>query len=113
MNLVGVVRNVVYCFKDKKFFSGKWLPVFFAAVMGVLGLLTWEGIPTLFVVSGIVIHTLCLSMEDAQKIRKSILITSPLVLTYNLIVSSIGGAVYESVVIISSIIGIFRYRKEK
>ena len=113
MNLVGVVRNVVYCFKDKKFFSGKWLPVFFAVVMGVLGLLTWEGIPTLFVVSGIVIHTLCLSMEDAQKIRKSILITSPLVLTYNLIVSSIGGAVYESVVIISSIIGIIRYRKEK
>ena len=26
MNLVGVVRNVVYCFKDKKFFSGKYFP---------------------------------------------------------------------------------------
>lgn len=111
MNLIAIVRNLVYCFRDKKAFSGKWIPVFFAVVMAVCGLLSWQGLPTVFVVAGVSIHTLCLSMDDPQKIRKSMLITCPMVLLYNILVFSIGGAVYESVVIVSSLIGIVRYGK--
>ena len=59
------------------------------------------------------INTLCLSFTDPQKIRWSILVTSPMVLIYDAFVSSFGGVIYESVVIISSIIGIIRYRKRE
>ena len=44
--------------------------------------------------------------------RKSILVTSPLVLIYDVFTLSIGGIVYETVAIVSSIIGIVRYRKD-
>lgn len=113
LNLLGIVRNLAYYHKDKPFFSGKKCPVFFAVVMGIVGLLSWQGYYSIFVVMGLVINTVCLSFTNPQNIRKSILVSSPLVLAYDAFVLSIGGVIYESVVIISSIIGIIRYRQEK
>ena len=112
MNLLGIARNLAYYHKDKPIFSGKKCPIFFAVVMGVVGLLSWQGYYSIFVVLGLVINTICLSFDDPQKIRKSILVTSPLVLIYDAFVLSIGGMIYESVVIVSSVIGILRYRKQ-
>ena len=81
--------------------------------MGLSGVVSWQGYASLFVIVGLVINTLCLSLTDPQKIRKSILVTSPLVLIYNALVFSVGGMVYESVCIVSSVVGMVRYRKEK
>ena len=113
MNLLGIARNLAYYHKDKPIFSGPKCPIFFALVMGVVGLLSWQGYYSLFVVLGLVINTICLSFADPQKSRKSILLTSPLVLIYDAFVLSIGGMIYESVVIASSLIGILRYRKQE
>ena len=113
LNLLGIVRNLVYYHKDKPLFSGKKCPIFFAVVMGIVGMLSWQGYYSIFVVMGLVINTVCLSFTNPQNIRKSILVSSPLVLAYDAFVLSIGGVIYESVVIISSIIGIVRYRQEK
>lgn len=113
LNLLGIVRNLAYYHKDKPLFSGKKCPIFFAVVMGIVGMLSWQGYYSIFVVMGLVINTVCLSFTNPQNIRKSILISSPLVLAYDAFVLSIGGVIYESVVIISSIIGIVRYRQEK
>lgn len=113
LNAVGIVRNVVYYHKDKKFFSGKLFPILFAVIMAILGALSWQGLYSLFVIVGLVVNTLCMSLSDPQNIRKSILVTSPLVLIYDVFVLSIGGIVYESVAIISSIIGIIRARKQE
>ena len=113
LNLLGIVRNLAYYHKDKPLFSGKKCPIFFAVVMGIVGMLSWQGYYSIFVVMGLVINTVCLSFTNPQNIRKSILVSSPLVLAYDAFVLSIGGVIYESVVIISSIIGIVRYRQEK
>lgn len=113
LNMLGIARNLAYYHKDKPLFSGKKCPVFFAVVMGFVGLLSWQGFYSVFIVLGLVINTLCLSFDDPQKIRKSILITSPMVLTYDAFVLSIGGIIYESVAIISAVIGIVRYRRNK
>jgi len=113
LNLLGIVRNLAYYHKDKPLFSGKKCPIFFAVVMGIVGMLSWQGYYSIFVVMGLVINTVCLSFTNPQNIRKSILVSSPLVLAYDAFVLSIGGVIYESVVIISSIIGIIRYRQEK
>lgn len=113
LNLLGIIRNLAYYHKDKPIFSGKKCPIFFAVLMGLVGLLSWQGYYSIFVVLGLVINTYCLSFANPQYIRTSILVSSPLVLTYDAFVMSIGGVIYESVVIVSSIIGIIRYRTQK
>ena len=112
MNTVGVFRCIVYMQKDKKFYHPVIIPAVFAVIMGTLGMLSWQGPESILVIVGLVINTVCLSFKNPQNIRKSILVTSPLVLAYDAFAGSIGGVIYEAMVIVSSIIGIVRYRKE-
>ena len=112
LNSVGIIRNLVYANRDKKVFKGNAVPVIFAIIMGTIGVLTWQNIASLLIVLGLVINTACLSFKNPQNIRKSILVSSPLVLIYDIIEKSMGGTIYESTVIISSIIGILHYRKK-
>lgn len=112
MNIVAFLRNITYCNKDKKFFSGKYIPFIFAGIMICLGIATWTRWYCILSVTGLVINTLALGFGSAQLIRKSILVTSPMVLLYDLLAGNIVEAVKELIAIISSVIGIIRYRKE-
>ncbi len=112
LNLVGTVRNIVYRYKGKNPYAEKCAPYVFAGLMLVLGILSWEGMHSVLVVAGLVINTACMAFKDPQNIRKSILVTSPMVLIYDAFEMSVGGMIYESVVIVSSVIGIFRYRRK-
>lgn len=111
LNAVGVVRNIVYYKRNSETVWGKVCPVVFAVIMGAMGILSWQNIFSGFVVAGLVINTVCLCLRSADGIRKSILVSSPMVLIYNITELSIGGIIYESVAIISAIIGIVKYRK--
>lgn len=113
LNLLALVRNIAYYFKEKPLFSGKKCPIFFAVAMGIMGLISWQDYYSIFIVLGLVINSYCLSFADPQNIRKSILVSSPLVLIYDAFVFSIGGTIYESVAIVSALIGMLRYRKAK
>ena len=112
LNAVGIIRNFVYHNKDKKFYSPKIFPPLFAITMVALGMLSWKNWTSLLVIAGLAINTVFLSCKNPQSLRKSILVSSPMVLVYNLINHSLGGIIYESVAIISSAIGIIRYRKK-
>ncbi|MBR0359892.1 MAG: YgjV family protein, partial [Clostridia bacterium] len=48
-----------------------------------------------------------------QNVRKSVLLTCLMVLVYDVIEHSVGGVVYESVAIISAIIGLIRFRRKE
>lgn len=111
LNVVGVVRNIVYYKRNSETLWGKICPVVFAVVMGVMGMLSWQNWYSAFVVAGLVINTVCLGFKSAHDIRKSILVSSPMVLYYDIMAKSIGGVVYESVAIISAIIGLVRHKK--
>ena len=113
MNAVGIIRNFFYYNSEKKFFSWKGWPIVFALISGTLGVLAWEAWYSVFVVAGIVINTVCMSFKNAQNIHKSILVTSPMVLAYDLFARSYSGAVYEAVAIVSSAIGIYRFYNKK
>ena len=113
MNTIGVVRNIVYYRKDKKFYNPVLIPAIFAVIMGVMGLLSWQGPESILVIAGLVINTVCVSFKNLQNIRKSILVTSPMVLVYDAYAGSIGGVIYEAMVVVSSIIGIIRYKNKK
>ena len=117
LNALGVLRNIVYDRCGRRGPVSKGIAAGFAVAMGVVGtvtsLIARENWYFVLSVLGLVINSYAMSFTDPNNIRKSILITSPMVLVYNCFVLSVGGAVYESVAIVSSVIGICRFRKTK
>ena len=111
LNVVCMIRNVLYYHRDKKILSGLWLPIVLAAVMAGVSLFSWDGYHSLFIILGMMINTVCMGVCNSQNLRKSILITCPLVFVYNLVEKSYGGLVSETLSFISGVIGIIRYKK--
>ena len=114
LNLFSIVRNICYCYKDKKILSSKAIPIILAAIMAILSVFTWEGYHSAFFVVGITLNTLAMGYFTSQGLRKSILLTSTLILIYDALIPgnpSISGMLNETIAITSSIIGIIRFRK--
>jgi len=113
LNMVCIIRNVVFYFQKG---SGKHHMLsasLLAAVMVVLGALSWQGPVSLLIIVALAANTVFLSFGDPQLLRKSILATSSLVLLYNIFVFSLGGIANEALAIGSSVVGIFRFRQER
>ena len=81
--------------------------------MAVLGIFSWQGPISLLIIVALIINIFFLSLGNPQKLRYSILFTSTMVIIYNIYVFTIGGLMNEAIAIISSIIGIVRFRKDK
>lgn len=112
LNFLAGVKCIVYYFRDKR--GGKSLvePLIFALVVIVSTVLTWEGWYSALIMVGLVVDTVGLALNDPQKTRALLYIKSPLCLGYNAIVTSVGGVVYECVVLISATIGLLKYRSK-
>ena len=113
MNSVCIVRNIVYDYRARNNIRSKLIPIAFVVIQVLMALLTWEAWYSVFVLLGIGINTYCMSFYDPQSVRKSIIITCPLVFTYDVFACSLGGAIYEAIAWTSAGIGIIRYRKRK
>lgn len=117
LNFVAFIRNIAYYYAGKNGKVSKALSITFTVIMGAMGitvsLIAGEGWYFILSVLALMINSFAMSFIDPKNIRKSILITSPLVLAYDCFVLSISGAVYESVAIISAIIGLIRYKKAR
>ena len=110
LNLVCIARNLV-CFFLKEKSKGAYITgAFFAVVMCVLGATSWQGIHSLLIIAGLAINTVFVALGVPQWLRKSILLTSTLVLIYNIIEFSVGGIANEVLAIASSVVGIVRFR---
>lgn len=109
MNLFCVIRNFIYYRKD--IFKWKYTPIIVSILIMFVGIFTSSGVWSMLVIAGLTINTYCLSFENPQHFRMSILITSPLVLIYDVIVFSFGGILMEGISITSALIGIVRYAK--
>ena len=113
MNGVCILRNIVYDYRARKNIRSKLIPIIFVVIQVIIAMWTWEAWYSVFVLLGIGINTYCMSFYDPQSVRKSILITCPLVLTYDVFARSVGGVIYEAIAWTSAGIGIIRYRKKK
>ena len=113
LNIMCVVRNICYMYKDKNRYCAIILPALLSLIMAVMSAFLWEGYHSIFFVVGITLNTLAMGYCNPQSLRKSILLTSSLILIYNLFIPSIGGAINEVVAISSSIIGLIRHRTKK
>lgn len=113
LNVVCIIRNIVFYFQKD---SGKVHTIsslLLAGAMVVLGALSWQGPVSLLIISALAANTIFMSFGNPQLLRKSILGTSSLVLLYNVFVFSLGGIANEGLSIVSSVVGILRFRREK
>ena len=113
LNIVCLVRNGVFSIVDTKKQYSRWLGALFSVIMVVFGVISYQYWFSLLITVALVGNSIFISLDSPQTLRKSILFTSSLVLIYNAIVFSIGGMVNEGVSIVSSAIGLWRYRKTK
>ncbi len=113
LNVVCLARNIVYYFKEKKNITSPALPIVFAVLMAVVSIFSWDGYFSLFIISALIMNTLALGFLKADGVRKSVLVTSPLVIVYNAVTGAYSGVLNESVVIVSSVIGLIRFAKAK
>jgi len=112
LNIIATIRNLTYYFVGKQGTVKKGWGILFAVVMGAVGILSWQNWYSAFLVVALTLNSYAMSFTHPQSIRKSILVTCPLALVYNVLVLSVGGIVLESVNIVSAAIGIYRYRKQ-
>ncbi len=110
LNIVCIIRNFVFYHRDKNQATGLASPILLALCMAVVSFFSWEGIHSLLITLGLVVNTICMGIFDAKSFRKTILISSSLILIYNIFASSYSGILSESISLVSVIIGIIRYR---
>lgn len=115
LNAVCLFRNFTFTGQAKKIklFSLKTWPYIIAAIMGGIGALSWQGVISLFVVVPLMANTVFLSLGNNKILRQSILVTSSLVIVYNAYFSSYFSILMEAIAIVSSVIGLIRYRNQK
>ncbi len=115
INVVAVVRNIVFYNRDKKIFASRWWTAIFAVLITAVGSIfaVSEGWVALFFIVGMVLNTISFSMVDPQKVRVLILFAAPMLLVYNILLSSVAGSVNEVLGWSSAAIGLIRYRKKK
>lgn len=111
LNFLGGVKCLFYYFRDKRGGRSPVEPIIFVVMVVVSTLLTWEGWYSALIMVGLVVDTVGLSLGDPQKTRGLLFIKSPLCLAYNALVMSVGGIVYECVVLVSAVIGLVKYGK--
>ena len=113
LNIVCLVRNATFFFlrKEKPFY--RVAAVLLAVLMVAVGALSWQGWISLLIMVALALNTLFMAFGTPQALRYSVLFTSTLVLIYNVFVFTVGGIMNEGLAIISSAVGILRYRKSK
>ena len=111
LNAVCLVRNGCFYFQKSGSRVNLCTAIALALVMAVLGVLSWQGWISILMIVALAINTVFMSFGDPQLLRKSILLTSTLVLIYNIAVFTVGGILNEALAIASAVVGIIRFRR--
>ena len=81
--------------------------------MIVVGIFTYQNWISLLMMAAMALNTVSFSFTKPRLVRTTILISSPLLLVYNILTGSIGGVINELFTEISSVVGIIRYDIKK
>ena len=123
LNVIAVIRALIFLFKDKlKADKWPWLAFFIATYLTsyILNFTVFGMEPTarnllveLIPVIGTTAINVGFMLKDAAAVRKCALVGSPCWLTYNVIVFSLGAILCEIFTLISVAIGMLRHDKSK
>ena len=110
LNIVCLLRNLVFYFQNEK--SKFHIPtvILLTALMIGVGTLSWQGYVSLIPILALAANTVFMSFGKPQMLRESVLVTSSMMIAYNILVFSIGGVANESISIVSSVIGLVRFK---
>lgn len=109
LNVLGVIRAVVYYNADKKWAKTKlWFYGLLTAYI-VAGILIWEDWFSLLPILAMVLSTFAFVTENALRFRLLNFPCSPMWMTYNIHHYSISGTITECFTMTSMIIAFFRY----
>ena len=109
MNIIGMVRTLLFYYEDKKWFRRYPFTVFFLALIIYIGIDTWKNIYSLFPMLAMIDSTICLNIKKEKWFRIFNFPGSPLWLTYGIYSNSYSGIVGEIFTMTSIIIAIIRY----
>ena len=113
LNLLAALQCFVYYLRAKRGGKGLLIPIIFTCLVITTSILTWDGWYSVFIMAGLAVYSLFMASQNPQTIRYAIFFKAPACLTYNLIVFSLGGILYECSVLISSIISTIKYYEKK
>ena len=113
LNLLSALICICLGIRNKMNSNSKITTVICVLLIVIAGILSWDNIFSLFLILGLVVVNVSLSFTDPQHTRIAVFFKTPLCLTYNIAVLSIGGIIFECVVLISAIIGLIRNRSAK
>ena len=108
INFASCLTNGVYWYRNKKGKSTLVFQILFGAMFVVLGVLSWHGPISIFVVAAKLISSVALGINNSRIIRILNLISNPCWLIYNIYMGSIAGMIGDSLVIFSVIIAVIR-----
>jgi hypothetical protein len=113
INFMGVFSGFCYYLREKYNSRTPLVPIVFMSLRWITGIFTWEGWYSLLLLVGLTASDIGLAISKPHTIRKLYLIKSPLCLSYNAIVFSTGGIIYEIATLISAVIGLLGDRKQQ
>lgn len=113
MNVIGVVRNIVFTELVKRKKSTVPARIVFGAVFVVFVAVTWAGFKSLLSGTAKVISTFAYGSTNFALTRVLIFITSTSWFVYNLLVKSYAGCACELLTIGSIIVSLIRYKSDK
>ena len=107
-NLASCLTNGCYYFRIKHGKSTLPFQIIFAVMFVVIGLLSWHGPISIFVVLAKLLSSVALGTKNPRTIRILNLISNPCWLVYNIYMGSIAGILTDSLVITSVVIAVIR-----
>ena len=116
INFASCFTNGVYWYRNKKGKSTLVFQIMFGVMFVGLGLLSWHGPISIFVILAKIISSVALGINNPRVIRILNLISNPCWLVYNIYMASIAGMISDSLVIASVLIAVIRLdilKKEK
>ena len=108
--IVNVIRNLLLLKIDEwKWVKSKVTMAVIIALLVLVTALTWTGPLSILPFISVGVTTIGYWTNNAQKIRLSQMVGSPFTLVYDAMIHSWGGALNESIALLSIIISIFRF----
>ncbi|MBO5244356.1 MAG: YgjV family protein [Muribaculaceae bacterium] len=112
LNIVCIGRNLIYYFQESGTRTNRITALLLSLAVVATGAFSWNGPISLLIIIALAINTFILSLGKPQVLRKSILLTCSMIIIYNASIGAYGSILNECVAIVSSVVGILRFRKE-
>ena len=113
LNGLMLVQGIVYYIRARRGKKGFVVPAIFTCLVLIVGFLSWNSFTSLFIIIGLAIYSFFIGMSNAQVIRFAMFAKAPICLTYNVLVFSLGGILYECSVFTSSLISTVKHYRKK